>query len=166
MKKNRILIIILIVIIIALAALISFGGYFFQFRNTLSKQNSQFPPSNVQCFDSFMNAVNSGYANGFKIPAFNFSDISYFRCASHVGFNQYEISGTDKEGHSFYIHKDEGGMAASGADSVYNLCYKKDNVILNNEKINGRDSVKKTGTCFWTDNFPLNPTSTYEYTPK
>lgn len=131
----------------------------------LAKQNSQFPPSNVECFDIFMNAVNSGYANGFKIPSFNFSDISHFKCASEIGFDRYEITGVDKEGHSFYIYKDEGGMAASGSDGRDELCYKKDDVIITNERHVGRDWKSEIATCAWTDKY-LNPTSTYEYNSK
>ena len=153
MKEMKILITVLIIIVIILVTYITF-------------QNLRFPPSNIQCFDSFMETANSGYADGFHIPAFNLSDISYFRCASQTGFDQYEISGIDKEGHSFYVHKDEGGMAASGADTVYNLCYKQDNVITRNEKLNGREPIKEIGTCFWTDNFPSNPTSMYKYSSK
>lgn len=163
--KNKILVIFLIIIIFI--TYIFFSNHFFRPIKIFNKQNSQFPPSNIQCFDSFMETANGGYADGFHIPAFNLSDISYFRCASQTGFDQYEISGIDKEGHSFYVHKDEGGMAPSGADGVYNLCYKKDNTIIRNEKlVGGRESIKETGTCFWTDNFPLNPTSTYEYNSK
>jgi hypothetical protein len=161
MKKNKILIIILISIIIILISYITFGNKIFKFTGIEPKQ---FPPSNVQCFDHFMEIANGGgYADGFHIPSFNLSDISYFRCASSTGFDQYEISGTDIEGHSFYIHKDEGGMAPSGADGVYNLCYKKDNVVIRNDKLVGRESIKEVGTCFWTNNFPSIPTSTYKY---
>ena len=164
MKKNKILVFVLITIIVILIAYIAFGDKLLKFTNISSQK---FPPSNIECFNSFMEIANGGgYVDGFHIPSFNFSDISYFRCASQVGFDQYEISGTDKEGHSFYVHKDEGGMAASGADTIYNLCYKQDNVIIKNEKLNGREPVKQIGTCIWTDNFPSNPTSIYEYNSK
>jgi hypothetical protein len=156
MKKNKILIIVLISIIIILT------GYLIINKNIKSKQ---FPPSNVECFNNFMWMINGFYVDDFHIPAFNLSDISYFRCASQKGFNQYEISGIDKEGHSFYIHKDQGGMASSGSDSVYNFCYKKDDIVMVNlnYKRNGRESIKQEGTCYWTDNFPSNPVSIYKY---
>ncbi len=163
MNKNRILIISIAIIICIFIGCIVFYNPFLNQAKISSKNNSQFPPSNTLCFDSFTNALNNGYADGFRIPAFNFRDVSHFRCASRLGFDQYEIRATDKEGHSFYIHKDGGGMAASGADTVYNFCYKKDNNIIRNEKLSGRESTKEIGTCFWTDNFPSNPTSEYEF---
>ena len=156
--KKRIFIIILIISLIFLIAVLFF-------TKVLPKQYSSFPPSKVECFDSFMNAVSSGYADGFKIPAFNFSDISSFRCASQVGFNQYEISGIDKSGHSFYLHKDEGGMASSGADGYYDFCYKVDGVVVKSDKIVGRGSHQE-GTCIWTLDFPSNLTSMYKYRNK
>ena len=177
MKKNNILITVLIILIVILITYIAFGNNFLKPTKISPKQYQQFPPTNVQCFDHFMEIVATGYADGFNIPQFNFSDISYFRCSSQIGFDQYEVSGIDKEGNSFYIHKDEGGMAPSGADGVYNFCYKKDGVTINNDKLvriidststNGmgvRDITVK-GTCYWTDNFPLNPTSTYEFSSK
>lgn len=164
MKKNKIIITTLIVIIVILIAYISLGNNFLKTTNISSQK---LPPSNVECFNRFMERANGGgYADGFRIPSFNFSDILYFKCASQVGFDQYEISGIDKEGHSFYVHKDEGGMAASGADTIYNLCYKQDNIVIRNDKLNGREPVKEIGTCFWTDNFPSNPTSTYKYSSR
>jgi hypothetical protein len=54
-------------------------------------------------------------------------------------------------------------MAPSGADGVYNLCYKQDGVTIRNDKLIGRESKKEIGTCSWTNNFPTDPTSSYEY---
>jgi len=165
MKKNGILITVLIVIVILLLTYVIFFTTFFRSIKTSSEQNAQFPPSNVECFNIFMNAVNSGYADGFKIPPFNFSDISHFKCASKLAFDQYEINGISKDGHSFYVHRDEGGMASSGSDSYFDFCYKKDNVIISSDKIIGHNS-HQAGTCVWTENFPSNPTSIYEYNIK
>src|ERR1035437_8410023 len=111
MKKSRILIVALIIIIIALVTYIALYTPFPQSIKISSRQRPQFPPSNVECFNTFMNTVNSGHASGFQIPSFNFPDISHFRCASKLAFDQYEITGISKDGRSFYIHNDEGGMA-------------------------------------------------------
>lgn len=157
MKNKKLIKIIIVLFLIGLGVVV-----FIQ----IQPKEEQFPPLNVECFDHFMEIANGGYADGFHIPPFNFEDISYFRCASQPIFNQYEISGIDKDGHTFYVHKDEGGRAPSGSDSVYNLCYKKDNIIIRNDKLHGRETIREIGTCFWTDNFPLNPTSTYEYISK
>ncbi len=158
MSKKNILIIIFVMILV-----ITYKAYNNDFFGKISISKSKFPPSNIECFNSFMDRVNSGYSDGFRIPEFNFSDITYFRCASTIGFNQYEITGRDKNGQSFYIHKDEGGMAASGADSIYNFCYKQNDIIIRNEKLYGREPTREAGTCFWTNDFPSEPTSTYEY---
>ncbi len=123
---------------------------------------SHFPPKNSECFDRFMDVAQTGYADGFHIPQFNSSAVTAFRCASQLGFDQYEITATDTEGHSFYIHKDEGGMAASGADGVYDFCYIQDGKVIKSEKLIGHNPPE-AGTCVWTDGFPSAPTSTYSF---
>jgi len=158
--KNKKTIIFLLIIFLAFTV-------FLLYRNIPSIVNGKdFPPKNVECFNHFIDIVDTGYADGFRIPPFRFEDISYFRCASELGFNQYEINGKDKEGNTFYIHKDEGGMAPSGSDGIYNLCYKKNGLIIKSEKLIGRESIKEEGVCDWTLGFPQNPSSIYMYDSK
>lgn len=119
--------------------------------------------SKEYCFTSFLETSKIGYANGFQIPPFNLKDVTHFKCASKIGFGQYEIEARGKSGRSFFIHKQEGGMAASGADSISNLCFKQDGEILVSEKIVGREGVRSPGSCDWETDYPLNAESIFEY---
>lgn len=134
---------------------------FIYYKETSMKN---FPPVGVACFDSFVEETKSGYADPvYNIPSFSMDQVIRFRCASQKGFSQYEITATDTDGHLFYIHRASGGMAASGADTYFDHCYKKDGKLLRSSKLTGRTTLA-TGTCAYIESFPENPTSNFEYT--
>ena len=122
-----------------------------------------FPPVGVDCFDSFTEQVQNGYANSaYNLPPFEFSGISHFKCASSKGFSQYEIEGMDTAGNSFYVHRIAGGVAASGADTYFDYCYMQNGVLISSEKLIGR-TTRSEGTCAYLDNYPPDSLSSYEY---
>ncbi|MBY0294339.1 hypothetical protein K2Q08_03345 [Patescibacteria group bacterium] len=128
---------------------------------------SPFPPSNVACFDVFMDSVEGGYAEPeLNVPPFELKDISKFRCASKKGFEQYEIAGIDTTGHAFYVHHSAGGMAASGADSYLDHCYMRDGVLVKSVKLIGRSSEPQEGSCAFDESFPTDPESSYSFGAK
>ncbi len=83
-----------------------------------------------------------------KAPLFTSDGITQMRCNLTKGFTQFEVSGVDTEGEDFSIFQTSGGMAASGADSVYNYCYLKNNQQVSGIRITGRQSATSTPTCF------------------
>lgn len=126
-----------------------------------------FPPSNVACFDGFMNSVEGGYADPeLNVPPFELKDISKFRCASSKGFQQYEVAGIDAAGHTFYVHHSAGGVVASGADSYLDHCYMRDGVLVKSIKLIGRSSEPQEGSCAFDENLPKDPESSYSFGAK
>ncbi len=122
-----------------------------------------FPPVGIACFDEFMSIAKSGYADPeLNISPFELHNVSHFRCASKKGFEQYEISGVDNSGHSFYVHHAGGGMAASGADSYLDHCYKKDGVVMKSVKFVGRNGSPQQGSCAFDKDFSVDPESSYD----
>jgi hypothetical protein len=146
---------VLVLAAVALAACAAYGA--------VRVRHQPFPPAGVACFDSFASAVQSGYS-GFALPSFAFAKIDHFRCASQKGFDQYEASGIDNNGRTFYLHHAGGGMAASGADTYLDACYQQDGTVVQSIKLVGRDTEPQSGSCAWTSGFPAAPVSEYEYT--
>jgi glycopeptide antibiotics resistance protein len=127
-------------------------------------QIAAFPPMGVTCFDNFSSVVAGGYANpSFNVPEFELKDVTHFRCASARGFEQYEIAGTDRAGHTFYVHHASGGVAASGADSYIDHCSVRDDVIVMSTKSIGRSGMSEPGTCVFTEGFPRDADSIYVF---
>jgi hypothetical protein len=164
MRKNKILF--LIPLILLVTAIVVFSE--------LDRKHS-FPPKRVACFDAFMNNLSTNGVGDLYIATsdgstasttFKLSNISHFKCSAQNDgshYDQFEMTATDTEGHSLYVHKDEGGRAASGGDGYYDFCFKKDNKIIIAEKVVGRNNAAP-GTCTWTPGFPTNPASNFEYT--
>ncbi len=127
-------------------------------------QMAAFPPTGVACFDSFTSVVSNGYADpSFRLPDFEMKDVTHFRCASARGFEQYEITGTDTAGHTFYVHHASGGVAASGADTYLDHCAMRDGVIIMSTKTVGRSGTSEPGTCVFTEDFPRDTDSIYVF---
>ncbi len=130
----------------------------------LSAAPHVFPPVGVACYDSFESVVQSGYADpDMNLPPFELKDVTQFRCTSSKGFEQYEIAGTDRGGHSFYVQHASGGTAASGADGYLDHCYKRDGVIIQSVKIVGRAGASEPGSCVFDDRLPENADSRYDF---
>ncbi len=111
--------------------------------------------SNVRCYEYTMESLNRN--NNFSL--FKLENITHLRCEGRMAFDQYEISGTDNSGHSFYIHSYTGGMAASGGDMISDYCYKKDGVIdtEKSKKLYGREGTLSEPTCTYIEGLQVEP---------
>ncbi len=130
------------------------------------KGHETFPPRGVFCAEQSLELLAMAQQDTDVIPqpfAYAHSEVSHFRCAASPGFTQYEISGRDTAGHSFYVHSILGGRAASGSDSVSDFCYVRDGEVVTRRKISGREGIRSEGTCSFDSSFPASPSSQYEY---
>ena len=129
-------------------------------------ETSTFPPKkDVVCVEMMQQELATFNQTGFLGSQLTYSDkdITHVRCAAGVGFTQFELSGTTKDGHAFYLHDIASGMAASGADSISDICYKVDGVIVKNAKVTGRMSIPSTPTCSYDDAYLSQAPSQYTF---
>jgi|SRR3989344_3608738 len=89
-------------------------------------------------------------------------NVQNVRCSKEAAYSQWEMIGTyfenndhSKEPKPFYFQEIRGGMAASGADSYYEVC-----LIINNQNIiskieTNRDmNYKSPARCSWQSKLP------------
>jgi len=159
-KYKNIGAIVLVVIILIIG--IGYGMY------RLHESTPLLAAKNEACVSQIIYAVdNKTYQLSEPTLSFSTSDISHFRCASSAldsqgyadGFIQYEISGTDKNGHAFYLYEDAGSPQASSAQHDV-LCYKRDGVVVPHS---ANAPTQDPQTCSWNNDFSETPVSTYEY---
>jgi hypothetical protein len=139
-------------------AVVSFSTYFFLVP--------RFPPQHVVCVDQALEEITSVQSGKMSLPEsfiFTNKDIRHFRCASVLGFMQFEMSGLDETGHVFYIHAIAGGTAASGADSLFDFCYQRDGRTITQVRYSGRRGTQSIGTCSYDETLLASPNSNYRY---
>ncbi len=130
---------------------------------------TMFPPIAVQCFSEFRKDMQDGSLEvGVNMPSLGLlllSDtITSFRCATNQdGFSQYEFHGVDTSSTPVYVHHSSGGRAASGGDGHYDHCFMRDGEVIASERFIGRNGPSEKSVCEWENDFPYQPTSTYEH---
>ena len=129
-------------------------------------ETSTFPPKkDVFCVDMMQQELATFDQTGFLGSPLTYSDssIMHVRCAAGVGFTQFEISGTTTDGHTFYLHDIQGGIAASGADSISDICYKVDGVVIKNARVTGRMGTPTAPTCSYDTTYLSTAPSQYTF---
>lgn len=125
-----------------------------------------FPPHGVVCADLAFEEIATLQNSKALIPeSFRFDDggVRHFRCDAVRGFVQFEMSGNDASGHAFYLHGIAGGVAASGADSVLDVCYVSDGQTVTDVRFAGRSGTQSAGTCAYDGSLFTAPLSSYRY---
>jgi hypothetical protein len=132
----------------------------------ITKRPTTFPPKNVACVDqAFEHIENVKLREGYGMSDFSFlnENVSEMHCAATRGMMFYEVSGTDAVGSTFYLHAIAGGMAASGADMVDDICYKKDGKTVTAFRRTGREATNETSTCSHENGFMSEAESVYDF---
>ncbi len=152
MKAKNSLFTIIGIVIIATLILVSI--------KYLPPQKSSSIELNEEKIECYENAIYSifNYAN-ITADKLNVQNV---RCSQEIPYSQWEMTGTyfENNDHStepkpFYFQEIIGGMAASGADSYYEVCLIIDNQNIISKIEAGRDrNYKSPARCSWQSKLP------------
>lgn len=127
-----------------LISALGFGIYLY----TYGTAPSRFPPTSDTCVDMLISSLEAARSNPLVIvPEFSLESVASVRCGTAPGFTTFEITGTDSSGIPFHIIETTGGKAASGADTVFDYCYRKKEAIASQIRITGREGRQSDSTC-------------------
>ena len=146
MKKSKILVIFLVIVAIGLFLVLA---KYFMSQESSSIQLNQ---KDIECYkDTLYFIFNDANISADELNVQNVG------CSQEKAYGQWEMSGTyfenndhSKEPKPIYFQEIRGGMAASGADSYYEVC-----LIINNQSIiskiaTGRNlDIKSSARCLW-----------------
>jgi len=115
-------------------------------------------PKNLSCDETTLKIFLEEY--GLKINEIN---IIESRCKSGIGFFHKFIKAIDEDGGTFQLYEKDGGLAASGADQYWDVCFISD--------LKGKNTYQKTKShvlnyyaCTWVKKpCPIYETQTDEF---
>lgn len=108
-----------------------------------------FPYADNECFERMMGILETEY--NLDVSAHQFTKV---RCESGLPYFQFEVDGYTKDG-KIHAHYAVSGMAASGADSVEDMCLIVNHEIVISKRLTGRENKETDGSCAWDDNIVI-----------
>lgn len=146
------------VAVIALLCVLAGGAYLYRASRPV------FPPKDNVCFDMLLSALASARSHDeVTVPQFSVEALTHVRCSAEPGMTHGELAGTDMQGNAFTLILTSGGRAASGADTVFDYCYKQNDALVSEVRITGRDGTHSTSSCTYNEATIPSPVSTYLY---
>lgn len=138
---------------------VAFGGWYLSIHVA-----HRYPPEENECFDQMVSSLEAARSYpSVWIPDFTEDGVAMVRCSRARGFISFEVAGTDTSGQDFHLYEKAGGVAASGADSVFDYCYTRSNVVVSHARISGREGKVSSGTCSYAAIGSGGKENTYEF---